>query len=672
MSGRRTPDITLVFPPQWSPFQPALALPSLKAWLERAGHNVRVIDANIAFYEWLLSDDCVARLRGTLDAASASTRDAYETFLGAAAAFRETILRVRRWQALKTQRTERLEAYVAETYMSSRALDTYLHYVSHIAGGFKLSPYNFSIPGNSLRVADIESFLADPPPLLMAFVALEIERILADRPRFVGLSCIGQEQLLFTLLFAQQLKKRTSAPIIVGGTIFSRIFERGRLPAQWFRYVDIFVRNEGELPLEGILGLDPLDLSAGIARVPGVIYLRDGMPTSTAPAAPLKPDVIPVPDFDELPLESYLVGEITLPILASRGCYWGKCEFCHHGMVYGEKYSASSLDGIVASLDELEAKYGITSFAFNDEAVPPKVFRGLSSLLAQNRPRHFDFTGLLKFENYFQSEDFRNAREAGFRSLYIGLESASERVLDLMQKRSTSAVMVRNLADATAADIWTHCFVFFGFPGETEADAEETVSFLMNNSGIIGSFGAGTFSLEHNAPIMRRLAEFGVSVREAHADSIDVYYDYDVDRGIGPKRAIRWMEQLNDRSDGIPSYRAINWIPREHLLGLLSAGTVADLKRISIGCVDEGDAPLAMPLSTFTIDRKSAGHGRIVMNMLNGRTFALKGPLDVAFASVREAEAHLGDIEGAWPDLLTALRSGSGERASHQEDTRPI
>jgi hypothetical protein len=60
------------------------------------------------------------------------------------------------------------------------------------------------------------------------------------------------------------------------------------------------------------------------------------------------------------------------------------------------------------------------------------------------------------------------------------------------------------------------------------------------------------------------------------------------------------------------------------------------------------------------------------MNMLNGRTFALKGPLDVAFASVREAEAHLGDIEGAWPDLLTALRSGSGERASHQEDTRPI
>src|SRR5579863_3138287 len=51
-------DLTLLFLPQWSPFQPPLSLPSLSAWLRRAGHAVRCIDANILFYHWLLSEDC--------------------------------------------------------------------------------------------------------------------------------------------------------------------------------------------------------------------------------------------------------------------------------------------------------------------------------------------------------------------------------------------------------------------------------------------------------------------------------------------------------------------------------------------------------------------------------------------------------------------------------------
>ena len=55
-------DLFLIFVPQWSPFQPALSVPSLSAWLKRAGLGVRSLDANVLLYEWLFSDECGERL----------------------------------------------------------------------------------------------------------------------------------------------------------------------------------------------------------------------------------------------------------------------------------------------------------------------------------------------------------------------------------------------------------------------------------------------------------------------------------------------------------------------------------------------------------------------------------------------------------------------------------
>src|SRR5215469_10473068 len=50
-------DMALVFPPQWSPFQPPLSLPSLAAWLRREGFSVASLDANISLYHWLFADE---------------------------------------------------------------------------------------------------------------------------------------------------------------------------------------------------------------------------------------------------------------------------------------------------------------------------------------------------------------------------------------------------------------------------------------------------------------------------------------------------------------------------------------------------------------------------------------------------------------------------------------
>jgi radical SAM superfamily enzyme YgiQ (UPF0313 family) len=388
-------------------------------------------------------------------------------------------------------------------------MEILLHTISRLAHDFVISPFSFETISGNFNATKLQHFVENPPPLLAMFVdEFVIPRIALFNSKSVGLSCIGQEQLVFTLLIGRRIKRLLNLPVFVGGTIFSRIFERGSLSVDWFnRYFDVIVRNEGEKPAVGLI--ENLLHGRPIASdVPGTVYADGSQIVANHSCAPLKPGELPVPDFDQLPLKRYVTGQPSLPLLSSRGCYWGKCEFCHHGMVYGEKYGSYEAEAVLTTVERYAFQYGARHFAFNDEAIPPKIVRSIGRLFPDAESTSWAFTGLIKFEKFFESADFINLRRIGFRSLYVGLESASERVLTLMKKPNKKETIIRNLRDSKNAHIWMHCFLFFGFPGENESDAKETYEFITEYSDIIGSFGCGSFSLEHNAPIFRTSRTF--------------------------------------------------------------------------------------------------------------------------------------------------------------------
>jgi hypothetical protein len=92
-------DLLLLFPPQWSPFQPPLSLPSLSAWLKRAGFTTRSLDANIALYEWLLSEH-TARLLSTAvqnSALSNAEKRGYISIFSKAGQFRHDVQGIRQY-----------------------------------------------------------------------------------------------------------------------------------------------------------------------------------------------------------------------------------------------------------------------------------------------------------------------------------------------------------------------------------------------------------------------------------------------------------------------------------------------------------------------------------------------------------------------------------------------
>ena len=69
----------LVFPPQWYPSQPYLALPTLKAYLESQGHEVDQLDFNVESYDLFLSrsylERCVDKIRLRLSKSDKSSED---------------------------------------------------------------------------------------------------------------------------------------------------------------------------------------------------------------------------------------------------------------------------------------------------------------------------------------------------------------------------------------------------------------------------------------------------------------------------------------------------------------------------------------------------------------------------------------------------------------------
>jgi anaerobic magnesium-protoporphyrin IX monomethyl ester cyclase len=649
-------DLSLVFVPQWSPFQPALSLPALSAWLKRAGYATTSLDANLLFYEWLFSEECAVGLaRQARDCdLSSSARAAYLSIFANAAAFRDDLARLRRAPAYDESR----DSYVARSYLCVQAFETYLNAISEISGDFIISPYEFRFRSGNLEANEIEARLNNPHWLLEQFVRSVVSReVLSTEPSMVGLSCIGQEQLYFTLLFGKHIKELADIPVIIGGTIFSRIFERGVLRRDWFgRYFDIIVRNEGERPSECLLR-NQRDGKAITEGVPGIVYRRGGQLEAPIPAAPLSPLELPVPDFDDLPLGRYVSPEITLPLLTARGCYWGKCEFCHHGMVYGEKYAPYKPVDVLEAVKILTDRYGVRHFAFNDEAIPPKILRSIGDEFPPHDETGWTFTGLIKFEPTYKREDFEQFHRAGCRSLYVGLESASERVLDLMKKRSARSTIVNNLRDATQSGIWMHCFLFFGFPGEGEDDARITVDFIVEHKDIVSSYGAGTFSLEHNSPIFHHYGDYGVRLKSNGSRDLDVYYAYEVEDGIDADRALQWRDELRRATEDISHYRASNWIPRELLLCLLSTMTADELLRVGPAVRECGGLPPGAAIADFLTWAEGAPSSAtpVLINRVNGRVFEIGPSAERLMRACFDAHIDAATLEQAAPDVFARL-----------------
>ena len=570
-------DLHLIFPPQWSPFQPFLSTPSLKAYLQDQGHSIRQDDWNVGFYRWFLGPE-------RLPKAKARLRKYAETLTDEASVYRAKCL----FALTVLDDYDRLHALVDTLRGGTAAdeLDAFKEAVDafrSLLSAFSVAEPVIEVGTTSLSHGDVLNSMEDLVAFLndrranpfVEFFETQVASV-TEPPRYFGISIIGTEQIVAGLTLGRVLKEAyPDVPVLIGGSVFSRLVEKEKafVSRLFGDCMDYVCRYEGEQPIDAFLSSDDPRRD----RTPNLAFMEGDEVVLTPLCDPLGMDIIPTPDFSDLPLEDYLSPQVVLPLLTTRGCYWGKCAFCYHGMIYQDRYRMRPPELVANDVETLNQRHGALHFAFNDEAIPPKLFRLLPQVVTKHK---YFFTALYKFEKVFTPQHYQGMYDIGFRSLYIGLETASERVQKHMLKNNKQKTMVDNLQFGHDAGIWNHTFNFFGFPTETEEEAEETIQFLLNHADILHSEGTGTFVFEHNAPVHNTPERFGVKSVKSKTDTVlDLFYEYEPETGLDADGARAALDRYSELKKERGLYQYGSWIEREHLLLLLSRYGRDELRR---------------------------------------------------------------------------------------------
>ncbi len=555
-SGRKM-KVMLIFPPDWFPSEPYLSLPSLTAVLRQAGHTVIQKDVNCEMWDWYFSEDflkkVLRRVPQQLDRLRklSKKRELSEAEMDLQLALCDvTHQRMAKLiqnveEAKRIARSEqfydidKLEwslqvfrevmSIVSMVYFPARIcmppMETDLSYKVYVS-----SEVIDAVNDTQVNIyRDVFDHLVKPA----------IER---EQPDVIGISIVLQQQMFSTMTFCALIKQHfPHIHVTIGGNTVTRL--RDVLPqSPLFQYFDSAVVYEGETALVQLVSA--VGAKRSLAEVPNTIYKDEaGVHTSsTSYAEDLA--TLPPPDFDGLPLEKYFVPTKILPYLATRGCYWGRCEFCDHGEGYTAGYRSKKIQDALADIQFLRDKYGARHFHFTDESYPPALFRKLTRGLIESQ-MGITWTTHMRFEKSLLDEAvWQDAKESGCKYLHFGYESGVERVLQLMDKATTAEVMTKHLKLTAEAGIWNHCMGFFGFPGETKEEAWQSVQFLEQNKDHVHSLGFGTFDLGRHNPVAKHPEKWGVTAYKNPEWDLALDYYYTVKNGMSIEEAERVFEQF--------------------------------------------------------------------------------------------------------------------------------
>ena len=514
--------VALVYAPdRCLPTIPYSSLAQLQAVLRHEGHEVCVRDLNVEVFDWLNDRD---RLAGYFDFAlekvaelergtmTPDQRRIYRFLAPLVAAPRESILRSP--EAAKVMRDP--EAFYDPERFNQAFDDLQTMIRVMYAANPVFNPENRFFVQQNLEVLD-QPF---GDPVTDAYAHGILDSVLADEPDLIGFTLPFSFQFLETLKVAKLLKERAPhVKIVLGGPTINdyayRLFETGALS----HLVDFAVAGEGERAITGLCRAMEGDIP--FEQVPNLYWFENGEPRRSS-MPPDVPDLneFPAPDFRGIPFDRYLSPERVANLQTSRGCYYGKCTFCGDG--FRRNFRLRAPDLIYQDIKQISEQCGVRFFLFWDSLAPPKTLKHVARRIAENGDdiRWFAET---KFEKpYTNPTLIETLARGGCSFLQFGFESASERVLDLIDK-GNDLERVDTILDLLKKNgIWAGVSWFIGFPSETPEEALETYSFVHDRDDRVAlSVYAGTFMLGRDTLVYANPDRFGIRLLERENGDLD-------------------------------------------------------------------------------------------------------------------------------------------------------
>ena len=357
--------------------------------------------------------------------------------------------------------------------------------------------------------------------------------IMKAKPSMIAFS-VWDPNNVFIQETIKLLKQKTDIPVVVGGP-FSIFYD----PKKIFGFFnpDFVMRGlaDNSFPmLYNQFREDKINVPGIIQNKHGRIIVNNDTPNSDF-------NSLPKPDFSKFSLDKYYSPVKVLPLQTSRGCAWRKCAFCGHHAIYGNKYQALKINTVLDLIDDYKKKYDVSFIHFHDEFISPKRFKQISEGVINKGWKNKYFYAYARAEKSFSDEILNVMYKAGFRALFFGIESGSQRVLDSMKKgtnvKDNEDLLKRAHNIGFANLVWT----LFGFPTETSKEADQTVDFLVRNKQYVDFVILHHFHLSKYSPIYDNPAQWGVTILNSQ--------NYQVKNGLSQKKMMNYVKTLNEKSE---------------------------------------------------------------------------------------------------------------------------
>lgn len=310
------------------------------------------------------------------------------------------------------------------------------------------------------KVQELEEILKAFFARLKVYFTGLLER---EKPTVLGLSVYGDTLAASMLGFKLAKKWNPSTKTVMGGGIFADQLAPGSPNLEFFveksgDYIDKIIIGEGEdLLLKFLRG--QLDQTGKVVGLPDI----DGHTVDLSR--------VDVPDFSDFDLLHYP----HLGHYGARSCPF-QCTFCSETINWG-KYRKKKISQLVKEFIELYNRHSYQLFLLTDSTLNPIVSDLSGELIKAGVSIYWD--GFLRADKHVGNrENTLLWRRGGFYRAKLGLESGSQRILDLMRKRITVEQAEKALINLAYAGIKTTTFWLFGHPGETEKDFRLTLDFI--------------------------------------------------------------------------------------------------------------------------------------------------------------------------------------------------
>lgn len=348
-------------------------------------------------------------------------------------------------------------------------------------------PYGLLYVGSALRRAGHEVRILDRHLDIRQDAESFGEKLLDLGGDIFGLGGVASAYKDAVELASYLKKRRPGCKVIAGGYLASTVQSLLRNAP-----VDVAVRGEGEITAvelaDALMNGRPLD------DVRGITFMKDGALFNTPAREQIANlDDIPFPDYRLVEMERYLVPAgkapyfrfdprfkryegVLIDIKTSRGCT-NSCTFCyrhmrgirHHSPKYVVEHMKYLQDTFKAVFFNMDDELTISEDGWAEAFCREKKEKGLDCLFRINSAR----------VDLINEKMLGELKDAGLVAITFGIESGSQKMLDMMHKRTTVEQNMKALQICRKLDLQTTVALVLGLPGENFLTVLKTAGFLM-------------------------------------------------------------------------------------------------------------------------------------------------------------------------------------------------